>query len=345
MIKLTFIALTILFINSSFSKTISLMSYNVENLFDTIHDEGKDDYTYLPLALKNASPEIQKICKSLAQEWWVKACLETDWNENVLNNKMKALAKVILSYNKNKGADILVLQEVENLNVVSTLTKKYLRSYRYISLLEGEDSRGIDTAVLSKYPIKESTLHNINLDGVAKKTRGILQVDIKIKRKIFTILANHWPSQSNPDQARLLAAQEVERISLNAKSNIIVAVGDFNTLKTDSPNGIDYLMKNFTNARPKAQALGKKLSQKGTHWYKTEWSYLDKILIFNKTYKIRPLYKSYDVFVRKWMTYTKQWTDRDTGEVSYHSGVPMGFNLKNLTGFSDHLPIVMKFRL
>ena len=41
------------------AKTISVMSYNVENLFDTVHDQGKEDYTYLPLSLKQKSPEIQ----------------------------------------------------------------------------------------------------------------------------------------------------------------------------------------------------------------------------------------------------------------------------------------------
>ena len=28
--------------------TFSIMSYNIENAFDTIHDEGKNDYDYLP---------------------------------------------------------------------------------------------------------------------------------------------------------------------------------------------------------------------------------------------------------------------------------------------------------
>jgi hypothetical protein len=267
-----------------------------------------------------------------------------DWSEKVLDKKMQALAKVILSFSKG-GADILVLEEVENLKVITTLVKKYLKKYQYISLLEGEDSRGIDTAILSVYPITKSKLHNIDLRGVAKKTRGILEVDIKIKRKVFTILANHWPSQSNPSEARLLAAQEVEKIALNSHSNLLIAVGDFNTLKTDSPNGINYLMDTFINARKAAQLTGKEIACEGTHWYKKHWSYLDKLLVYKKSYKAYPLYRTYDVHVKDWMTFTKRWTDRDSGEVTYHKGVPMTFDKESFKGFSDHFPIVMKFKL
>lgn len=329
----------------AFSKTISLMAYNVENLFDTIHDEGKNDYTYLPLSLKNESPHIQAICQSLGSEWWIKECLETDWNENVLDKKMQALSKVILSYNNGEGADILALEEVENLNVVSDLQKNYLKGkYSYVALIEGEDARGIDTAVISKYPIIKSELHNINLEAIAKKTRGILEVDIKIGNKKVSVLVNHWPSQANPSQARLLAAKKLEQIALNSKAELVIAVGDFNTLPTDLPNAIDYLMNKFTNAAEEAQRRGIKLAQEGSHWYKTQWSTLDKILVYKKS-DSQALYESYNIHVKDWMTHTVKWFDQYTGKVSFHEGVPLSFNIKTFEGFSDHLPIVMKFNI
>ena len=33
----------------AYKRSFSVMTYNLENLFDTIHDEGKEDYTFLPL--------------------------------------------------------------------------------------------------------------------------------------------------------------------------------------------------------------------------------------------------------------------------------------------------------
>ena len=36
-------------------RTISIASYNAENLFDEKHDSGKNDWTYLPLKEKRKS--------------------------------------------------------------------------------------------------------------------------------------------------------------------------------------------------------------------------------------------------------------------------------------------------
>src|SRR5690606_36364286 len=43
---------------------VSVMAYNLENLFDTSHDEGKEDWTYLPLAFKCSSKQVQKYCQA-----------------------------------------------------------------------------------------------------------------------------------------------------------------------------------------------------------------------------------------------------------------------------------------
>ena len=43
-----FLVLLLLFINTNtISQTMKIMTYNVENLFDTQHDEGKNDYDIL----------------------------------------------------------------------------------------------------------------------------------------------------------------------------------------------------------------------------------------------------------------------------------------------------------
>ena len=43
-------------------RTISVASYNAENLFDEKHDSGKNDWTYLPLKEKRRSSEVKKYC-------------------------------------------------------------------------------------------------------------------------------------------------------------------------------------------------------------------------------------------------------------------------------------------
>lgn len=45
--------LTLLIVNVSDAKEISVMSLNAQNLFDTFDDPGKDDKAFLPIEKKN----------------------------------------------------------------------------------------------------------------------------------------------------------------------------------------------------------------------------------------------------------------------------------------------------
>jgi hypothetical protein len=283
-VKISF--LFILITSTAFAKSISIMSYNVENLFDTVHDIGKEDYTYLPKVIKDNSQSIQNYCKQLSKESYIKSCLELDWNNTILKKKFKNIAKVVRSYNFGQGPDILVLEEVENQNVLNLLFNVELRKlgYKYAKLLEGEDSRGIDNGIISKYPIISSKMHKINLTGVAKKTRGILEVNISDNNKIISILANHWPSQGNPTKARLISARTLKKIANNLDSDLIVAVGDFNTVPSrDIPNPLTTIIeKSFIDSESVARRFGKTLNP-GTHWFAGHWGSLDKFYVLKSS--------------------------------------------------------------
>src|SRR5690606_1342504 len=143
----------------------SIMNYNVENLFDTLHDKGKLDYTYLPKKVKDSSPEVQKYCKSQTVHAWKEECFKLDWSEEVVEAKMTNIARVIKASNNGKGPDILVLEEVENKSILKQLVDKKLSSlgYKYISLIEGPDSRGIDVGMISRFPIVSEKLNMVDL--------------------------------------------------------------------------------------------------------------------------------------------------------------------------------------
>lgn len=332
---------------SASAKKFSLMSYNVENLFDTLHDEGKEDYTYLPLKFKQASEEVQNYCHSLANEGWQKSCLYTDWSEDVLKQKLLNIGKVIKRYNWGRGADILVLTEVENKRVLKQLVDTALKGkgYKYISLIEGPDKRGIDVGVISKYPIVAEKLHKINLEGIAKETRGILEVNIEINGKIITVLGNHWPSQHNPPEARVEAAKVMKQVAEQATGEFVLAAGDFNTLDSETPNGIKEVINPvFYNAQTEALNKWKRLFI-GTHWFGGEWNALDKIFVLKSKKKAPVKYRSFRIFAKKFLFGTKKWTDRDTGKVTLYKGVPKSFNYRTKKGYSDHLPIAVKFEL
>jgi endonuclease/exonuclease/phosphatase family metal-dependent hydrolase len=329
------------------AKTISVMSYNVENLFDTIHDPGKEDYTYLPLSLKQSSPEIQAYCNGLARDSWIKSCLETDWNESVLNNKIKNISKVLSTYNKGRGADIIVVEEVENKRVLTQLVDKGLSKlgYKYISLIEGPDSRGIDVGVISKYPIVSEKLHLVDLTGIAKNTRGILEVKIKVGNKSITVFGNHWPSQNNPSTARMEASKILIEKAKESDSNVIIATGDFNTLETEVPNAINNLNDEFIDVHYQAQLRVFKNLWPGTHWYKRHWGSLDKMFVLKRFYGATLKFRSFNILPYKYLLGLKELTDIDTGEVTTFKNIPQRFNIGSGKGYSDHLPIVFAVNL
>ena len=70
-------------------------------------------------------------------------CFFQDWNEETKNAKLKNLVEVIISYDKN-GADVIGLQEIENMNILEQLFN-LLEPYGYIDfhLLESTDKRGL----------------------------------------------------------------------------------------------------------------------------------------------------------------------------------------------------------
>src|SRR5262247_930010 len=66
---------------------VTLMTYNVENLFDTRDDHAKLDDSFLPLALK-ADRTHSAACRALRAETWREQCLQWDWNDHALATKL-----------------------------------------------------------------------------------------------------------------------------------------------------------------------------------------------------------------------------------------------------------------
>jgi endonuclease/exonuclease/phosphatase family metal-dependent hydrolase len=349
-----------IFAHGSAAKTVTVMSYNLENLFDTTHDAGKNDYTYLPLALKNSSTEVQTYCKNMRSGYYRRMCFELDWNEAILNKKISQLSRVI----KSVSPDILVVQEVENLKVLTQLRDQglALEGYKHIVLIDGPDRRGIDIGILSRFPLANSAkLHYVNLSDAypdrdpqdIRPTRGILEATFQIGKRKLTVLGNHWPSQNNPDAARLAAAKRMAKIAANGLYPVI-ALGDFNTVASDSPNAIKEQVTiddRFFDAQE--MAWGRDLGNTGSHFYRGHWSPLDRLFFYRKGARrgcswiffsdcIRPQWPSFGIVKKDWMLTDQTFTDQNTGDEVTYKGVPLRFNAKTGEGFSDHLPVILK---
>jgi len=164
-LRLTLIAPTVVLLACSAEETkmtsVTVMSFNVQNLFDNHDDAGKDDKAYLPIEAKQDEAH-KAACKEIPVESWRNECLNLDWSNLAIEVKLTSLANTIRQVNNGKGADIITLQEVENAAILDRLRTEELADLGYLApiLIEGTDVRGIDVAILSKFPLAdEPQLH------------------------------------------------------------------------------------------------------------------------------------------------------------------------------------------
>jgi hypothetical protein len=127
------------------SQAFEIMFYNVHNLFDAEHDEGKNDWEHLPLSY----PGKRENCLKIKVASFRKNCLETDWTDEKVELKLNQLAEAITS-NRKDIPDLLGLAEIENEGVVARLAKKL--GYEQLWVSNSPDERGIEVALLAKTP-------------------------------------------------------------------------------------------------------------------------------------------------------------------------------------------------
>jgi endonuclease/exonuclease/phosphatase family metal-dependent hydrolase len=330
--KYILLALPLLLSLSAKAKTLKVMEYNVENFFDTKFDEGTSDYTYLPLAVKRTLPGHAQACKGMGNDRFVQECLKLDWTDAKFAKKAMNVAKAIKAYDDTgKGPDIIIVEEVENLNVLNSIVAKGLANLGYVTkvLIEGDDTRGIDVGVISKFPVISAKRYPIVHNGVKLDTRGILEVFLNVSGKKVVVYANHWPSQSNPAAQRVTSAKVLADLAEKASADLVIAAGDFNTIDSDSPNPFAVL-KNFEDAEGEARRLGVPMHG-GTHYYLGEWKSLDHIFIHKKS--------SIKVDLNTFQIMNRDFLLKKAGREM----VPYRANAQTGEGFSDHLPMGVEF--
>ena len=312
--------------NSSFS----VMTLNVNNLFDELDDPKKDDKAYLPIELKQTNKHINS-CNRVPVNSWKNECLYLDWDTETKDAKLKNLARDILLYDET-GPDILALQEVENINILEQLYR-LLEPYGYIDLelLESKDYRGIDTAIISKFEIIDSTLHYIKFSGEFedKDTRPILDSTILINDKKIKVYNVHFPAGYHDVSMRIDSLNKLKKL-LQMHKMPTVALGDFN-VNTEEDSEL-FIYKDQEDLWDVAHLIGC-ADCKGTYYYSygKSWSFLDTIFV-SKQRNI-----SYDTdSIRLHITEHNAYKD---------SGKPIRFNAKSKTGVSDHLPMVARIKI
>ncbi len=341
----------------TWSGEVKIMSYNVENLFDTKHDQGKNDWTFLPLTIKEKANK----CKSMHSKYRRDECFKTDWTQDKLNLKISQIKKVVTA--RGYLPDILALIEVENMSVLKILAKEL--GYKGIIETQSADLRGIDVALLynpsSHLKLLSSKEHILSAKSFAKKpTRNILEALFSIGEEKVYFFVNHWPSLANPDQARVEAAQlTMRRIKELKKAEPLanyISLGDFNTIdKLKKGSKIhpfrDVLLKDSDLVDVHYRALELKGREdlkdiKGTYFYRRnqQWNLLDRIFVNRGLLDEKGLkldLHSYKIFNDSFLLKsfkTKKGVEQIPFEYDHSKSNPKE------VGYSDHLPIVFNLK-
>lgn len=334
-----FVALLLITFSVSAQKKFSVYAvgfYNQENLFDTCHDAGKNDYEFLP---------------SGSYHW------DGLKYSHKLHNMARALADMATDKLPNIGCAIIGLSEVENAKVLDDLTAQpelKARGYKYVHV-EGPDRRGIDCALLynpSLFSVSSVKLVPYVLplekDSVYK-TRGFLTVSGVMAGEHVAAIVCHWPSRFSGSFYREVAGEQVKALkdSLQKVDPVckIFVMGDMN----DDP--VDKSMHEKLSAKaeireveagdmynPWYNILVKKGT--GTLMYKGAWNLFDQIVM---TPNLLNKDNSKDFSTLKyWSCQIQQMPYLFQTEGKY-KGSPKRTTDGGvwLDGYSDHLPVVV----
>jgi len=258
--------------------------YNVENLFDTEHDPGKNDQAFTPEG-------------------------ENAWTPDKYEKKLANMASVIRAMYEQNGRwhTLLGLAEVENDRVLEDLVARpeiAEAGYKFVHV-EGPDVRGIDCALLYRpdefkvvethvLPYDFNTTSGIVFEKTPAeqaefKTRDVLCVRGVLGGEVFAVYVCHWPSRTGGKGSDLRCrAAEIVREDIftleNRYADInIVVMGDMN----DNPEDVcmtDYLRGRETIAEMKDGELFSPFLRMhkdgfGTEEYHGEWNIFDCIFV------------------------------------------------------------------
>ena len=318
--------------------------YNLENLFDTYHDDGKNDYEYLPDGANQ-------------------------WTEVKYEKKLHNMASVIRAMkDENKvWHTILGVSEIENRHVLEDLVSQpeIAEANYQIVHYDGPDRRGVDVALLYKpeqFTVLESRSIPFNFDSDEIefsmdeeqqnwfRTRDILMVRGMLNGEMFAFFVDHRPSRIGGKGGDLrsrggeIMYDESMKLMEKYPGIKIVAMGDMNDNPTDDSMAV------YMHGREKIEDVKEEdffspfvsmlKAGYGSLAYRGEWNIYDILVVNSNLVKapagsltIRPIVKKKfygRIFSTPWMR-QDEGQYKDQPKRTFSNGV-------FTNGYSDHFP-------
>jgi hypothetical protein len=321
-------------------KTFSVYAigfYNLENLFDTCHDAGKNDYEYLPDGTNK-------------------------WTSLKYTHKLRNMARVLSEMGTDKlpkvGCAAIGVAEVENAKCLKDLCDQEPlkdRNFQFVHV-EGPDQRGVDCALL--YNPRLFTVRNTKLVPYVydlpediekdKQTRGFLTVSGDMSGEHVTIVVCHLPSRYATSYYRELGGKQLKELK--------------DSLQKDDPKVKIFIMGDMNDDpfdKSMAQALGARREIKdvelfglynpfwntlkegnGTLSYKGAWNLFDQIIMSENLLDKKQKRNYENLTFYKHAIFRRDYLIQQEGQ---YKGTPKRTSAGGvwLDGYSDHLPVVV----
>lgn len=136
--------------------------------------------------------------------------------------------------------DVFMLQEVESQTVLDALNADLAKPFAFTKLIDGNDPRGVDVAILSDVAFDKVVSHKSDKflkQGTSSPTysysRDCLEVHMTVNGRHLVLLGVHFKSKDNDDPDKRLAEAQHTRVIANGlakadPSAAILILGDFN---------------------------------------------------------------------------------------------------------------------
>ncbi len=314
------------------SYDLRVVTYNVENLFDTKDDTNKIDDDFLPWGMYK-------------------------WNQERYQIKLKRIFKVLSNISEWEYPGIIALTEIENRSVLEDLISAtpFVESDYGIIHEESPDARGIDVALLFRRSLFRPISHEAILVDLPKdpsfKTRDILYVQGLVHHSdTLHFFVAHFPSrrggEAESEPKRIRAASvlraKCDSILAHQPEAKIIITGDFNDDPANSSmndilrgkstlEGAD--PGDFFNMMYDAYKKGY-----GTYKFQSSWNMLDQYVIspalLNPENTIYTTTTSAHIYQPDWLSVKDDAHPGMKPNRTYSGPNYIG-------GYSDHYPIYM----
>lgn len=256
-------------------KVYGVAFYNLENLFDTINNNGKYDLEFSPQGARR-------------------------WDGRKYRSKISNLARAIASMKTPTtpyGPAILGVSEIENRSVLEDLVADPQIAKWDLQIVhhDSPDRRGVDVSLLYNprfFTVEGVNNHRLKIEGYESfRTRDQMCVVGRMAGERVAVIVNHWPSRIGGQEQSSYLREAAAALSKSIADSLwridpainVIVMGDLNDDPQDkSCAQVLGAVRDADKAQPHGfynpwwRVLDKGI---GTLAYKSSWNLFDQIII------------------------------------------------------------------